>query len=156
MSHISISKPEKQASRSNRLWFTAIWRNEKKLIFKSRPQFKSELRSMLPGCVFYWNILKFLSTLVWAVQPALYWFTQRQKMYKTGEDIWNSYSALPWKLCWGLEFNHNFRRKTDTYNKDLSWDMHRYKGWVECMYTFNLQYMFPPSLAVRAPRCAAN
>lgn len=35
-------------------------------------------------------------------------------MYQTGEDIWNSYSVLPSNLRWGLEFNHNVRRKADT------------------------------------------
>lgn len=33
---------------------------------------------------------------------------------------------------------------------------HKNKGHLKCMCSFNLLNMFPPSLAVKAPRCAAN
>ena len=86
---------------------------------------------------------------------------QGRGMYKTGEDIWNSYSALPSKLCgvWSSTAMSEEKLTPWQTHKDLSWEMQEMtpnNGRVGRMCSFNLQYEFPPSLTVRAPRCEAN
>lgn len=66
------------------------------------------------------------------------------------------------KLHWGFDFNHNVRQKNrhlDTWIKIcyMKWkEWHRNKGRAKCVRSFNLQCKFPPSLAVKVPRCGAN
>lgn len=103
-----------------------------------------------------------LSTLVWAVQPELYWFTQRLRNVQDTRRHMKFIFSIAFKSPLGFRVQPQCQKKNWHLDRWIKIchvkcrEWHRNEGRVECMCSFNLQYMFPPSLAVRAPRCAAN
>lgn len=151
MSHISISKPERQAHRQVVIYRHFGERIEQ--LFKPRAHFKSKLKTMLQGCVLH-DCETFWKFSEKTMKPEGYsapWY----ELFNIAFSTFNT----DWKTLLGFGVQAQFQKK--------KWHMikiccvkytegYRNKGWVECMCSFHLQYIFPPSLAVRAPRCTAN
>lgn len=138
------------------------------------PLNRKELLGVVPGTVSWyfivlWNILRIfwkdnetrrlLSTLVWAVQ---HWFTQWQRNVPDRRRHMKFIFSIAFKPPLGFGVQPQCQKKSWHLDRRIkicrekSNERHRNKGPVECMCSFNLVYMFPPSFAVRAPRCAAN